>query len=299
MLMVAQVTLRGQSAKLKPHPLNMQAQASTPHCTTEVRTKTALVTGAGKRIGRAIALGLARAQWNVVLHYHHSLDEAQQTAHEVRALGQQAWTLAADLSDPDQVLRLFSEALGQAQDLDALINNASRFAWDGPKDVEAKGLIAHWMPNLVAPVLLSKALFEHCSQAAAPKEGVVINLLDQKLQNPNPDFFSYTLSKAALWQATDLMARDYAPFLRVLAVSPGITMLSGDQSETGFAQAHQQTPLGRSSEPDDIVQAIVFLLHARAITGVNLLVDGGQHLQASARDVMFTTSDRLESESSS
>ncbi|NBO96719.1 MAG: SDR family NAD(P)-dependent oxidoreductase [Betaproteobacteria bacterium] len=93
----------------------MQAQASTPHCTTEVRTKTALVTGAGKRIGRAIALGLARAQWNVVLHYHHSLDEAQQTAHEVRALGQQAWTLAADLSDPDQVLRLFSEALGRAR----------------------------------------------------------------------------------------------------------------------------------------------------------------------------------------
>jgi NAD(P)-dependent dehydrogenase (short-subunit alcohol dehydrogenase family) len=93
------------------------------------------------------------------------------------------------------------------------------------------------------------------------------------------------------------MARDFAPHLRVLAVSPGITMLSGDQSEAGFAQAHQQTPLGRSSEPSDIAQAIVYLLQARAITGVNLLVDGGQHLQASARDVMFTTSDRLESES--
>jgi NAD(P)-dependent dehydrogenase (short-subunit alcohol dehydrogenase family) len=298
MRMVVQVTLRGQSSKLKPHLLTMQAPASPPHLASEISTKTALVTGAGKRIGRAIALGLAKAQWNVVLHYHHSLKEAQQTAHEVRALGQQAWTVAADLSDPDQVLRLFSETLEQARGLDALINNASRFAWDGPKDVKAEGLLAHWMPNLVAPVLLSKAFYEHCSQAVAPKQGVVINLLDQKLQNPNPDFFSYTLSKAALWQATDLMARDFAPHLRVLAVSPGITMLSGDQSETGFAQAHQQTPLGRSSEPGDIVQAIVFLLHARAITGVNLLVDGGQHLQASARDVMFTTSDRLESESS-
>jgi len=269
------------------------------HAQRRNNTPVALVTGAGKRIGQAIALGLAKAQWDVVVHYQHSREDAQETADQVRALGQRAWTIAADLSDPAQVGGLFKQALEQAQGLDAVINNASRFAWDGPKDVNADGLLAHWMPNLVAPVLLTQALFAYCSAAKPFKQGVVINLLDQKLHNPNPDFFSYTLSKAALWQATDLMARDFAPYLRVLAVSPGITMLSGDQSDAGFAQAHQQTPLGRSSEPSDIVQAIVYLLHARAITGVNLLVDGGQHLQASARDVMFTTSDRLESESSS
>jgi len=257
----------------------------------------ALVTGAGKRIGRAIALGLAKAQWDVVVHYHHSLEEAQSTADQVRSLGRNAWTLCADLAEPDQVRRLFQDAVAHAQRLDAVINNASRFDWDGPKDVQAAGLLAHWMPNLVAPVMLTQALFEHCSHPEVGRQGVVINLLDQKLHNPNPDFFSYTLSKAALWQATDLMARDLAPHLRVLAVSPGITMRSGDQTESGFAEAHQQTPLGRSSEPGDIVQAILFLLHAPAITGVNLLVDGGQHLQASARDVMFTSSDRQSSDS--
>ena len=290
-------------AEAAPAPGNESfAQASawdeTQHAEPRNIAPVALVTGAGKRIGRAIALGLARARWDVVVHYQHSLDDAQKTADEVRALGQRAWTLAADLSVPAEVDGLFQQALKHAQGLDAVINNASRFAWDGPRDVNAEGLLGHWMPNLVAPVLLTQALFAHCSAAKPSKQGVVINLLDQKLHNPNPDFFSYTLSKAALWQATDLMARDFAPHLRVLAVSPGITMLSGDQSEAGFAQAHQQTPLGRSSEPSDIAQAIVYLLQARAITGVNLLVDGGQHLQASARDVMFTTSDRLESESS-
>lgn len=261
------------------------------------RPKVALVTGAGRRMGRAIALGLAKAGWDVVVHYHRSAQDAEDSASAIRSLGQRAWTIAADLSDPQAVRQLFQAALDQTQGLDALINNASRFDWDGPKDVAADGLLAHCMPNLVAPVLLSQAMYRHCSQPQAGKQGVVINLLDQKLQNPNPDYFSYTLTKAALWQATDLMARDFAPHLRVLAVSPGITLLSGDQTEDGFTQAHQQTPLGRSSEPCDIVEAIVFLLQARAITGVNLLVDGGQHLQASARDVMFTTADRLETES--
>ena len=274
----------------------MQSLSHAPESLSETVCPVALVTGAGKRIGRAIALGLAKTQWDVVVHYHQSEDEAQSTADQVRALGQRAWALRADLSDPEQVSQLFKLAVAQTGRMDALINNASRFEWDSPRDARADGLLAHWLPNLVAPVILAQALFEYCSHPDIGRQGVVINLLDQKLHNPNPDFFSYTLSKAALWQATDLMARDLAPHLRVLALSPGITMLSADQTETGFAQAHRQTPLGRSSEPEDIVEAILFLLQARAITGVNLLVDGGQHLQASARDVMFTTPDRLTSD---
>jgi len=181
-------------AEAAPAPGNESfAQASawdeTQHAEPRNIAPVALVTGAGKRIGRAIALGLARARWDVVVHYQHSLDDAQKTADEVRALGQRAWTLAADLSVPAEVDGLFQQALKHAQGLDAVINNASRFAWDGPRDVNAEGLLGHWMPNLVAPVLLTQTLFAHCSAAKPSKQGVVINLLDQKLHNPNPDFF--------------------------------------------------------------------------------------------------------------
>jgi NAD(P)-dependent dehydrogenase (short-subunit alcohol dehydrogenase family) len=119
------------------------------------------------------------------------------------------------------------------------------------------------------------------------EQGVVINLLDQKLWNPNPDFLSYTLSKAALAEATRLLAIALAPKVRVVGVAPGITLPSGDQTEAGFESAHTRTPLGRSSRPDDIASAVAFLAKATAITGTTLLVDGGQHLFASSRDVMF------------
>ncbi|MGZ8982105.1 MAG: SDR family oxidoreductase, partial [Burkholderiaceae bacterium] len=119
--------------------------------------------------------------------------------------------------------------------------------------------------------------------------GVVINLLDQKLANPNPDFLSYTLSKAALQEATTLLAMALAPKVRVVGVAPGLTLLSADQTAAGFERAHARTPLGRSSTPADIAQAVAYLAKAGAVTGTTLLVDGGQHLVASTRDVMFLT----------
>jgi len=137
-----------------------------------------------------------------------------------------------------------------------------------------------------APVLLAQALAAQLPEGA---DGVVINLLDQKLFNPNPDFLSYTLSKAALKEATVLLARALAPRVRVIGVAPGITLPSGEQSDAGFAAAHAKTPLGRSSTPEDVAQAVAYATRARAVTGTTLLVDGGQHLVPSDRDVMFLT----------
>jgi NAD(P)-dependent dehydrogenase (short-subunit alcohol dehydrogenase family) len=138
--------------------------------------------------------------------------------------------------------------------------------------------------NVAAPVLLAQSLHEQLPDDA---RGVVINLLDQKLWNPNPDFLSYTLSRAALKEATVLLAMALAPKLRVVGVAPGITLPAAGQSDAGFEAAHAATPLGRSSTPADIAQAVVYLARADAVTGTTLLVDGGQHLVPSARDVMF------------
>jgi NAD(P)-dependent dehydrogenase (short-subunit alcohol dehydrogenase family) len=138
--------------------------------------------------------------------------------------------------------------------------------------------------NLAAPILLAQALYEATPNDA---QAVVINLLDQKLFNLNPDFLSYTLSKAALHSATTMLAQALAPKVRVVGVAPGITMVSGDQTPAGFAKAHRVTPLGKSSTPEDVASAVCFLAESPAITGTTLLVDGGQHLIPLQRDVMF------------
>jgi NAD(P)-dependent dehydrogenase (short-subunit alcohol dehydrogenase family) len=165
-----------------------------------------------------------------------------------------------------------------------VVNNASLFDYDSAADFSMARLDAHMHANVAAPLLLAQAL-----HAATPDgaQAVAINLLDQKLYNLNPDFLSYTLSKAALHTATTMLAQQLAPKLRVVGIAPGITMVSGDQTEAGFAHAHQQTPLGRSSTPEDISDAVVYAAGARALTGTTLLVDGGQHLLPLPRDVMF------------
>jgi NAD(P)-dependent dehydrogenase (short-subunit alcohol dehydrogenase family) len=246
--------------------------------------RVALVTGAGRRIGRAIALGLARAGWDVAVHYRASAAEAAEVAGEIIALGRRAVALQCELADETAVRELLprvTAALGQVQ---CVVNNASIFDYDSATDFSPSLLDAHMRANVTAPVLLAQAL-----HAATPEGGqaAVINLLDQKLYNLNPDFLSYTLSKAALHTATTMLAQQLAPRLRVVGVAPGITMLSGDQTEAGFANAHQQTPLGRSSTPEDIADAVVYAASARAMTGATLLVDGGQHLLPLPRDVMF------------
>jgi NAD(P)-dependent dehydrogenase (short-subunit alcohol dehydrogenase family) len=256
-------------------------------------TRRVLVTGAARRLGREIALGMARAGWDVAVHYGSSAEQAARTVADIEALGRRAVALPADLDDEAAVEALFDAACARLGPLDAVVNNASRFEPDRPETASYAMLARHVGPNLGAPLVLARRL--HALRAAvapdapAAAPAVVVNLLDQKLENPNPDFLAYTLSKAALASATTLLAMAFAPQLRVVAVSPGITLLSGDQTPESFERAHRMTPLGRSSTPADVVDAVVFLASAPAITGINLTVDGGQHLQALPRDVMYLT----------
>ena len=253
---------------------------------TSTTERAALVTGAGKRLGRAIALGLAAAGWDVAVHYRHSAAEARDTAAAIEALGRRAVLLECDLADEAAVRALLGRASAALGPVGCVVNSASQFEYDSAADFSPALLAAHMQTNVAAPVLLAQAL--HAATPAG-SQAVVINLLDQKLYNLNPDYLSYTMSKAALHAATTMLAQALAPTVRVAAVAPGLTMVSGEQTDTGFAQAHQATPLGQSSRPDDIVDAVVYLAGARAVTGTTLLVDGGQHLMPLARDVMFLT----------
>lgn len=249
----------------------------------------ALVTGAGRRVGRVIALALARHGWDVAVHCHRSRAEADAVAAEIVAIGRRAAVLQADLSDEAAAGRLIADCIAALGTPTCLVNNASLFQYDVATSFSYASLDTHMRTNVAAPLLLSRELHRALTADGAQGDGVVINLLDQKLDNLNPDFLSYTLSKAALSTATMQLAQALAPALRVVGVAPGITMVSGDQSQGGFARAHQMTPLGQSSTPEDIAEAVCYLATARAVTGTTLFVDGGQHLMPLARDVMFLT----------
>lgn len=252
--------------------------------------KTALVTGSGKRLGREIALGLAAAGWDIVVHYHHSAADAQQTVDKIISTGQRAIAIQADLSDPKAVDALFDQSAADGS-LRAIVNNASHFVHDAPNSFAPEHLQAHLGPNLMAPVQLAQRLHAWLPE---PSRGAVVNILDQKLESLNPDFFSYTLTKQALLGATKMMAIGFAPKIRVVGVSPGLTLPSYIQTEADFAASHRATALlDTSSTATDIVNTVVFLLDSPAITGVNLTVDGGQHLLGLTRDVSFINSDNL------
>ena len=251
---------------------------------TQPLPKTALITGAAKRLGKHIALEMARQGWNIVVHYGQSTSEAEETANDIRKLGVTAITLQCDLADEAAVRKLLPQAIEKIGTVSCVVNSASLFEYDDAASFTLKNLDAHMHANLAAPILLAQALHASTPEGACT---VMINLLDQKLFNLNPDFLSYTLSKAGLHTATTLLAQALAPKVRVVGLAPGLTMVSGDQTEQGFAKAHTQTPLGKSSHPDDIAQAVCYLAQAQAITGTTLLVDGGQHLIPMQRDVMF------------
>ncbi|WP_151632999.1 SDR family oxidoreductase [Noviherbaspirillum aerium] len=246
--------------------------------------KVALVTGAAKRIGREIALEMARRGWNVAVHFGTSAAEAEATVRDIEALGRRAVAVQCDLSDEQAVRDLLPRAAARLGGISCVVNNASLFAFDDAAAFSQDALNRHMHVNLAAPILLAQSLHAMTPVGA---QAVVINILDQKLFNLNPDFLSYTLSKASLQTATVMLAQALAPKLRVVGVAPGITLVSGDQSDDGFAKAHQVTPLGRSSTPQDVASTVCFAAESPAITGTTLLVDGGQHLIPLQRDVMF------------
>ncbi|MCU0926831.1 MAG: SDR family oxidoreductase [Hydrogenophaga sp.] len=247
--------------------------------------RTVLVTGAGKRLGREIALTLARGGWNVAVHHRLSATEAQQTAADCDALTGRtgsAHTFRADLGDEAAVRALLPTVVAHFGQVDAVVNSASLFEHDSAQTFGFAAMDQHLHTNTGAAILLAQALHAHLQ--GSDRHGAVVNLLDQKLWNQNPDFFSYTLSKAALEAATTMLAMALAPSVRVVGVAPGLTLTSHLLSDDKFAELHQQSPLGRSSTPEDVAATVAFALANRSITGTTLLVDGGQHLMRFERD---------------
>ncbi len=277
----------------------MTASSDTPVNTAAARTpetrdtpRIVLITGAARRIGRALALGFAARGWDVAVHYGASREEADEVVAEITALGRRAVALHAELGDEAQVERLLPDCIAALGRPACIVNNASRFEEDTAHNVGYDLLLKLTAMNLGAPLVLARMLFEATPEAARTDEslrGVVINVLDQKLYNMNPDYLSYTLSKAALQTATVALAQALAPKVRVVGLAPGLTLQSGDQTQDGFEAAHRITPLGRASRPEDIVAAALYLADAAGVTGTTLVVDGGQHLVPLPRDVMFLT----------
>lgn len=260
------------------------------------RPRTVLVTGSARRLGREIALALAAGGWQVAVHYRGSQADAIKTVADCLELSGASTAFDADLSDEAAVRALLPRVINHFGAVDAVVNSASTFEHDNPASFGFAAMETHWRSNTGAPILLAQALYEHVKARgdgpagegpagegqSAP--GVVVNLLDQKLWNPNPDFFSYTLSKAALEAANTLLAMALAPQLRVVGVAPGLTLTSHLLSDEKFEALHKLSPLGRSSTPADVAAAVKFALENSSITGTTLLVDGGQHLMRFEQD---------------
>lgn len=238
-----------------------------------------LVTGGARRIGAATVRHLVSAGHQVAVHHHDSHDEAEALAAELGVA-----LVTADLADAAEtrgLVQAAAEVLGGP--VEGLVNNASLFAWDALPVADYAGLDRHMHVNLGAPLLLASALAAQTGLGV----GAVVNLLDQKLDNPNPDFLTYTLSKAGLAEATRLLAMALAPRIRVNAVSPGISLPSLDQSEAEFTKASTQNLLERQVDLGDIARTVEHLLTTRSITGQNVFVDCGQRFVRREGDVMF------------
>lgn len=249
------------------------------------------MTGAARRLGREIALALARAGWQVAVHFKSSREDAEETAEACKKIAGAATSFEADLSDEDAVRALVPRVVAEFGGLEAVVNNASLFEFDDTATFNMTTMEHHWRTNTAAPILLAQALHAHLqARGCGPASGGVVNLLDQKLFNPNPDFLSYTLSKAALHTATTLLAQALSPLVRVVGVAPGLTLTSHMLGAEQFQALHTLSPLGRSSTPEDVANTVVFALHNRSITGTTLLVDGGQHLMKFERDFSLMSS---------
>lgn len=235
-----------------------------------------------------MVLDLAARGHTVAIHYRSSAQKAGELVEELRAQGRRAQAFCADLASETACEGLVPAVVDHFGRLDAVVNNASLFEYDHVESFSYASMEAHWRANAAPAVVLSRALARQAKFQQS--QACVVNVLDQKLWNLDPDYLSYTLSKAALECCTGLLARALAPLVRVCGVAPGVTLASGTMTESDFQHAHRQTPLGRSSTPEDIARAVHFLIESPAITGTSLLVDGGQHFTPVGRDVQFLVS---------
>lgn len=247
--------------------------------------KSALVTGGAKRIGAAVAKALAQDGYAVFIHYHDSAREGERLAEELRGTGRQAHTLQADLSVPAQAERLLPACAEIGPAPSVLINSASVFEMDLIGDMTPQSWERHMSVNALAPTLLARDFAKALPEG---ETGVVINLLDQKLDNLNADFFSYTISKYALKGVTEVLAMALAPRVRVCGLAPGLTLPSARQTQEQFERAHKMNPLRRGAEVEDLLRAMRFILQTPSYSGQMLIVDGGQHFDKRGRDVIYS-----------
>jgi NAD(P)-dependent dehydrogenase (short-subunit alcohol dehydrogenase family) len=238
-------------------------------------THTALITGAARRIGRAIALDLANHGWRIGIHYRRSEREAHELVTEVAAAGGTAVAFAANLADAGDVHHLIERCAAALGPPTCLVNNASEFFLDTIVSLTPGDWDTHLDINLKAPVFLAQALFRHLPDGA---EGNVINIIDQRVWRPTPQFFSYTISKAGLWTATQTLAQAMAPRVRVNAIGPGPVLQSVHQTEMDFRAETAATPLKRGPTLEEIAAAVRFILATPSMTGQMIALDGGQHL---------------------
>lgn len=234
--------------------------------------KNVIVTGASKRIGKSIAETLARNGWSVAVHYRDSADDADAVVAEI---GRGAVAVQADLTDEGQVRRMFADAQEALSGITAVVNNASVFKVDDAMTEDPTLWNEHMAAHARAPFVLSQCLAKNLPEGAA---GAVVNIIDQRVVNPTRHLISYSLSKMALWDQTQVLARALAPHVRVNAVGPGPILPGPRQSQADFDEQVAQTPLGRETAPDEIAAAVSYLLDAPSVTGQLINVDSGQHM---------------------
>ncbi len=253
---------------------------------------TALVTGAGKRLGRAMALYLARRGHDVAVHHASSADEAEAVAAEIRAMGRRAQTFRADLlieAETQALIPAVTKALGP---LTVLVNNASIFEYDRIDTATRQSWDRHIESNLRAPYVLTQGFAAQCPPATTDEsgeplaQGLIVNMIDQRILKLTPEFSTYTIAKMGLWALTRTAAQGLAPHVRVNAIGPGPTLQGARQSAHHFARQRSATVLGRGANPSDITAALGFFLDSPGVTGQFLAIDGGQHLAWQTPDVL-------------
>lgn len=237
--------------------------------------QTVLVTGAARRIGRAIACDLAAWGWSVVVHYHRSAEDAESVVTEIESAGGQAIALQADLADEDETHRLMAQSIDRFGPIGCLVNNASRFERDEIDTATRESWDAHIGPNLRAPFVLSQTMAEALPE---DQDGVIVNILDQRVWNLTPHFLSYTLSKTGLWTLTRTLALALAPRIRVNGIGPGPTLRNVRQTEAQFQRQQASVPLRRGASSEEVARAVRFIIESPSMTGQMIALDGGQHL---------------------
>ena len=249
--------------------------------------RTALITGGAARIGAHIAQNLAKEGWDICIHYNRSKTAAEKLCTALTALGVQAVAIHANLAIRQDVDTLIARSARKAgKPLTALINNASTFSPDTAQSLDNASFDYHMDVNLRAPLMLSRDFAAQCPQEA---DGIIINMIDQRVLKPNPTYFSYSASKTALYHSTKTLAQALAPHIRVNGIGPGPTLQNIDQNNDMFANEAQHTLLQRGSPPEDIMGGLRYLLNARSVTGQMIAIDGGQHLTWKTADILAAT----------